>query len=541
MGSSGSHDHNSAEILRHVTTALNLGQVERAREMAHSVYNLSAADYRNEHTQAHALLCLAHCDLMVSRFRRSQETAQRAATLFQSLSDHDGESHALTVLSRAAAFLGRNEEAVEAALLAVQLTQSMPACRTKARATHALGVAYYFSRSFEKAEATLEDTVQIARQSQPVLSSYQPRLDQAFAEAVRNVKARYLNEYLPKTRRMQTALELCAQFAESDDSDSHITQGEVVWGRAAWHLLQGLKLCWAGRLSEGEAQLSAAREWTSRYQTTTSLQALEWWLQTETAWARGHWSHAEEHVARMIEVATRVEHEQLACVGHLLASEIFEAQGKSTLALEEQRRLRRRELRNRAESLESRSRMVGAQFDARRTEQSLQLLQASSQELTRLAMEDTLTGVGNRRAFERKLELALRQGADASSPLSLAMLDVDDFKKVNDAFSHLTGDQVLQQIARILASQVREHDIVARIGGDEFMVIFPSTDQDIAAQACQRIREAIALFAWEGIAKGLSLAVSVGVVQSIAGDTVESLLHRSDVAMYGSKKVRSPL
>lgn len=541
MSSAGNHDHTSAEILQHATAALNLGQVERARELAHSVYNLSTTDNPQELTQAHALLCLAHCDLMVSRFRRSQETAQRAATLFQSLSDHDGESQALTILSRAASFLGRNEEAVEAALLAVQLTQAMPACRTKARATHALGIAYYFSRSFEKAEATLEDTVQIARQAQPALSPYQPRLEQAFAEAVRNVKARYLNEYLPKTRRMQTALEMCALFAESDVGDNQITQGEAVWGHAAWHLLQGLKLCWAGRLTEAETQLNAAHEWTSRYQTTTSLQALEWWLQTEIAWARGEWSHAEEHVARMVEVATRVEHEQLACVGHLLASEIFEAQGKTTLALEEQRRLRRRELRNRAESLESRARMVSAQFDARRTEQSLQMLQASSHELTRLAMEDTLTGVGNRRAFERKLELALRQGADASSPLSLAMLDVDDFKKVNDANSHLTGDQVLKQLARILLSQVREHDIVARIGGDEFMVIFPGTDQDTAAQVCERIREAIASFAWTTISRGLSLAVSVGVVQSIAGDTVESLLHRSDVAMYGSKKDRSPV
>jgi tetratricopeptide (TPR) repeat protein len=240
MHSAGNHGPSSSDILQHATAALNLGQVERARELAHSVYNLSATEYPQEATQAHALLCLAHCDLMVSRFRRSQETAQRAATVFQAIADHDGEAQALTVLARAAAFLGRNEEAVEAAMLAVQLAHGMPSGRTKARASHALGIAYYFSRSFEKAEAMLEDTVQIAREAHPALSPYQPRLDQAFAEAVRNVKASYLNEYLPKTRRMQSALELCALFAQSGDGDHQITQGEAVWGKAAWHLLQGL-------------------------------------------------------------------------------------------------------------------------------------------------------------------------------------------------------------------------------------------------------------------------------------------------------------
>jgi len=525
-------------ILNHALEALNQGEAERGRELAHSVYSLAES---RAHTamQGRALICLAHCDLMVSRFRRSQETAQRAAALFKQLEDPSGEAEALTILARAAAFLGRNEEAVESALLSVQLTAHLEQCNLRAKAHNALGIAYYFSRSFEKAEAALEETVHIARGCSPALSAFQPRLDQAFAEAIRNAKARYLNEYLPKTDRMQNALSHCGQLLGAESVAAQINQGEEVWGRSSWHLLSGLSLCWNGDLAGAERELRAGAEWTRRYQTTTSLHAIECWLSTEIAWARNQWSQAEEDVARMVELATRVEHEQLACVGHLLASEIFEAQGKHALALEEQRRLRRRELRNRAESLDSRARMVGAQFEARRTEQTLHAERKNSQELARMALEDVLTGIANRRGFSERLADFLRRGADSENPLSLAMIDVDDFKRVNDQHSHTVGDLVLKELACIFMSQIREHDLVARIGGDEFVIVFGNADATAASQVCERIRDSVSDFDWGRYAHGLRISVSLGVIQSEPADTVESLLHRSDMAMYGSKRHRA--
>ncbi len=532
--------HDLGEILKHAVQALNTGAAERARELAHSVHRL-ATSQEDANMQAHAVVCLAHCDFLVSRFRRAQETAQRAASQFQHLEDAAGEAEALTILARSAAFLGRNEEAVEASLLAVQLVANMSDCRTKAKAHHALGIAYYFSRSFEKAEAALEKTVEIASQSNPPLSAWQPRLDMAFAEAVRNVKARYLNEYLPKTQRMQQALRACDELMGAVTQSEHITPGEEVWGQACWHLLLGLGHCWGGDLAAAERELIAGRHWVYRYQTTTCLHAMECWLETEISWARADWRQADESVARMVELATRVEHEQLACVGHLLASEIFEAQGKHAAALEEQRRLRRRELRNRAESLDSRARMVEAHFVARRTENTLVEVQENSRALARMALEDSLTGLANRRGFEASLSNFVRQRADANSALSLATIDVNSFKAINDRFSHRVGDLVLQALASIFLGQVREHDLAARIGGDEFAVIFANANTTKAQQVCERFQEAVQGHDWNAIAPGLRVTISLGVINAEPSDTVETLMNRSDLAMYGMKRQRTTL
>ena len=99
------------------------------------------------------------------------------------------------------------------------------------------------------------------------------------------------------------------------------------------------------------------------------------------------------------------------------------------------------------------------------------------------------------------------------------------------------GDRVLQALSGILSVHVRGEDLPARLAGDEFVVMFPRADAQAAAQICERIRAAVAVFDWAGIAAGLSVTISTGIGQAVDADTVESLLHRSDVSMYGAKPV----
>ena len=228
-----------------------------------------------------------------------------------------------------------------------------------------------------------------------------------------------------------------------------------------------------------------------------------------------------------------VEHEMFVGFAHMLASQVYVLQGNPDAALLELRRLRLREEAIRSESLESRARAVAWQMQTRTTERERQRLELSSRDFERLSLEDSLTGIGNRRWFEQRLDKLLSGSADGET-ICVALLDVDSFKQVNDSFSHLVGDEVLKRIGQILTAHVREGDAPARLAGDEFVVAFRCS-YAVAQSICERVTEAVEQFAWDEVANGLQVGISVGLTQASAGDTVAALLARSDAAMYASK------
>jgi diguanylate cyclase len=145
---------------------------------------------------------------------------------------------------------------------------------------------------------------------------------------------------------------------------------------------------------------------------------------------------------------------------------------------------------------------------------------------------DPLTGVSNRRHFEHTLREALQS---SQHDVIVAMLDLDDFKAVNDTGGHAAGDAVLQAVAQTLKSSVRKHDLVARIGGDEFALIGTSVS---LRDAEPRIRSIVATLATipTGLDQPSRVSVSCGLAEYCAGDTVESLLRRADQALYEAKR-----
>jgi diguanylate cyclase (GGDEF)-like protein len=254
------------------------------------------------------------------------------------------------------------------------------------------------------------------------------------------------------------------------------------------------------------------------------------------AQAKGDWPGAEQSAAQMVELAKQTGREQAALMGHLLASRVFEMQGKHQEALAELKHLAARERRVRSQSLASRSTVVSWQLEMRRGEESRRSLQASAQQLEKLALEDPMTGIANRRYFEQVATQSLRASqADGGRPLCLALIDVDRFKEVNDGHSHLVGDKVLQVIAAMLTEHVRDEDLAARLAGDEFVLVLRRTELTRASEICDRVRLAVADYNWQAISPGLAVTISVGVAQSQLGDTLENLVHRSDIAMYKRK------
>jgi diguanylate cyclase (GGDEF)-like protein len=149
------------------------------------------------------------------------------------------------------------------------------------------------------------------------------------------------------------------------------------------------------------------------------------------------------------------------------------------------------------------------------------------------AERDWLTGLHNRRYLARTLE---RPAQDRlAGPLTLAVLDLDHFKSINDGFGHAAGDQVLVRVAGLLLDVLRETDIVVRSGGEEFLVLMPATDAGAGRAACERIRQAVEDEAWEGIAPGLVVTASVGVASTDAPGDLEALVSLADQHLYDAK------
>ncbi len=156
-----------------------------------------------------------------------------------------------------------------------------------------------------------------------------------------------------------------------------------------------------------------------------------------------------------------------------------------------------------------------------------------------LAMQDELTGLTNRRSILGTLEQQLAMARRNGQPLSLLMLDLDHFKRVNDSFGHLAGDAVLRQVAAGIASRLRAQDVAGRYGGEEFLVILPGTTVDGAVQLAEKLRTSIAADRIEiGEGRSVTITISVGVCGGVptVGERVEGLIDAADQALYQAKE-----
>ena len=185
-----------------------------------------------------------------------------------------------------------------------------------------------------------------------------------------------------------------------------------------------------------------------------------------------------------------------------------------------------------ADSLNSRHKVVQTHLDIRTSERNLRLLGTHAQELERLSFEDSLTGIANRRRFEAQLSASMTAGPNLQHPTCVALIDLDNFKRINDTFSHEAGDDVLRTVAQAIRGAVRESDLAARLGGDEFVVLFPHSTLEAAKAVCERIHATVAAMRWERYSPELRVVLSIGVTQSQPGDTAAGLLQRSDKAMF---------
>ncbi len=156
-------------------------------------------------------------------------------------------------------------------------------------------------------------------------------------------------------------------------------------------------------------------------------------------------------------------------------------------------------------------------------------------ELRELSTHDELTGLANRRLLDARLRMEVDRARRFGTSLSVLAVDIDYFKRLNDTFGHPAGDAVLASVAGTLERGVRRVDIVARVGGEEFVVVLARTDLEAAAGVAEKIRTRVAVTEVPGLARQPRVTVSIGVAELLDGEEPMELLARADTALYAAK------
>ena len=189
-----------------------------------------------------------------------------------------------------------------------------------------------------------------------------------------------------------------------------------------------------------------------------------------------------------------------------------------------------------SEALKSRERMIAARQEVQDAEQRIASLETALRQMSELVREDQLTGSLNRRGlddvFERESARADRRG----TPLCVALLDLDDFKRLNDTYGHLAGDGALKHLVKIVKDTLRSMDVIARFGGEEFLILLPETTAEAAALTMTRLQRELTKHFFLHDNDKLLITFSAGVALRAPNEAQAALVARADQAMYQAKK-----
>jgi diguanylate cyclase (GGDEF)-like protein len=256
---------------------------------------------------------------------------------------------------------------------------------------------------------------------------------------------------------------------------------------------------------------------------------------------------------RGLEISERLNKLYPTLVALQTLVDAHEAVGDTAAALKCMRRFHALHVKNASDKARLLARAMSVKYDTERANAAAQAqrqradrLERSNADLAseaalheRAAMEDALTGVANRRRFDQVLQTLAQPGAPLR-PCSVALMDVDQFKLVNDRYSHLVGDEVLRRIGALLSFNCRRNDLAARYGGEEFVLLATDVRRDEMQQLCERIRHAIEHAHWTDIRAGMHVTVSIGVarhdeITTLGSGAAVALLALADARLYAAK------
>jgi len=275
------------------------------------------------------------------------------------------------------------------------------------------------------------------------------------------------------------------------------------------------------------------------------MQGYAWRIATSLAdlqLAQGQPELALAAMNRLIDDMAHVAPPQTAIRAHHAAYRACRERGHFEDALrhfEVMERLERlrttQQLRAQSELFVTRTEVQHAQWQTEQARLDAQAQRQRAREYAVHAERDPLTGLGNRRYFDRRCAELLPAAQRDAQAVSLLLMDVDSFKAINDCHGHPVGDRVLVALARLLGENTRTVDVLARHGGEEFVILLPGLGLDQAVEVCERLRRCVAEQADFALQPGLCVTASLGLAAA-PGYDVQGLLKRADLALYQAKR-----
>ena len=211
-------------------------------------------------------------------------------------------------------------------------------------------------------------------------------------------------------------------------------------------------------------------------------------------------------------------------------SVLFAATGRFREAYEEHRAFHAEATALHSAQREARARTLQAVFEATEARRA-------SEHFREMALRDALTGLHNRRYVNERLPALISESTVGGTPLSLAIVDLDHFKRINDTLSHDTGDAVLKLVAQMLTEAASGPAVAARMGGEEFLLVFPGADLAEATRRCDKLRQRIRAHTWVPVTGRLGVTISIGVTTMADGrSTPAALFSEADRNLYAAKR-----
>lgn len=511
----------------------------------------AALDPGDERLRAQVLLGLARAHPRAGRAAEGARAGCEALLWFEQLDDVVGACDAHSQLALAYALLGVGRESLDHALQALDLARRLQDREREAWALLRIGNAQAALDNPVQARELTQQARELAQQLGLAELDFACLSNQAFFTIDELEQSRFDDDASPGqvTQAMavvlaQQALELARTHANpyrealalAHLNDALLLGGE--WQRAMHTVTELELLAKAQGLQtlERQAQLQRARLAAAQGAWLTAIAQADSLLREAAGQLLPRQRKAllsllyESHKAlgdsaralAFLEELMRVERQTVrdAQLVHtqllLVRDEVQQAVGRADRALAE------------AQAAKLRSALL--EREARQLQQRLQ-------DTDRAAREDALTGLANRRHAEQSLQHCLQMAQRLQQALSLAMLDLDHFKKVNDQHGHACGDAVLRELGQLLRSKLPAGTLAARWGGEEFLIVMPGFDALAAEKALEALRAAVQGHDWGRLADGLAVTASIGAASGaeLEGDWAKTLA-RADAALYAAKR-----
>jgi len=510
---------------------LRLGDVAGVEELLDHV-SQRATDRHGQRLRARVATARSRLATLHSRSDRALEAAQDAIEAWSALGEFGEAASARALVARILVSVGSTEEALAEANTACEEANRDGDARSVMDATIALGHVYYGMQRFDQALVPFERALQTARALGDRIAEGS-LLDTIACVYGNQASALAAQEDKTAMRSLLAkALDLWEQASPIAHETGHRRNQVAVLANEAEALVA---------LDRPEDALALLQRW--KLDPKVDLARSIWHIRDTEGVACLRLGRHAEAIDKFTEALPYADSGAMKMVAHEHLAEAFEQAGDTASALMHHKRFHAcykqlaSEAAQRSASVaavrlatdEANAMAIAERGRAEELAVSNDRLSRRADDLMQLSLEDPLTGLANRRMMDKLLE------ADARG-FAVAMLDVDHFKRVNDGWSHATGDEVLKQLAVLMRGCCRASDTPIRCGGEEFAILSRYLNEEGTELMAERIRHTIETFDWTSVAPGLAVTVSIGIALASEADTTGEALALADRRLYAAKR-----